>query len=335
MISGFVADTLFFVTPVVATVPQDSAGSALAVRAALAATDLLLAISGGAIVLATVARWFLHSRRDPLASVPLRGNQLREDSLILAVFVYLTSYLVASSLLGFLAGDVEAGPTFSAAGSIAQIGGAAICLWIAAKTFDGGVRRFCFGKGGGAGAKITWTLGGTVVALGLCPLVLEGTAILVRYILPEHEFKPHSVVEALRDETQPLDIMIALWLGAVVVAPIAEEFFFRGILQTYLVGLLHRVAGTEPAGDTPADTASNGGQPKPGGGCRWIALGLTSAAFGLAHFPQPHAIPALMLLAFIFGYAYERTGSLWLPVVMHAAFNFRTLIWDALGGATG
>ena len=54
-------------------------------------------------------------------------------------------------------------------------------------------------------------------------------------------------------------------------------------------------------------------------------------AFGAVHFAQPHAIPALVVLSLLIGYAYERTGSLVAPVVIHAAFNLKTLIWSALG----
>jgi membrane protease YdiL (CAAX protease family) len=35
------------------------------------------------------------------------------------------------------------------------------------------------------------------------------------------------------------------------------------------------------------------------------------------------------------GYAYERTGSLVSPILIHAAFNLKTLVWNALGGYSG
>jgi len=36
------------------------------------------------------------------------------------------------------------------------------------------------------------------------------------------------------------------------------------------------------------------------------------------------------VLALLLGYAYERTGSLLPPMVIHALFNAKTLIWEAL-----
>ena len=32
-------------------------------------------------------------------------------------------------------------------------------------------------------------------------------------------------------------------------------------------------------------------------------------------------MPPLFVLAVCFGYVYERTGKLWVPIVMHALFN--------------
>ncbi len=320
MTSGFAAAKLWIVTQFSAWVPAEDSivtstagGGRYAFMEGLSTLDLILAGLGPAIVLTVFAGWLARSRRDPLGSIPLRQNQLREDSLILAMFVYLTTYLVALGLFKIVANAEEA--TSSAggtAGSVAQVAGMAICLWIAAKTFDGGARRFCFGEGGGLGGKVVLTLLLTIVALGLCPLVLQTTIWVVQHVDPAHEFKTHSVIEALRDETHTWGVTVGLWLGAAVVAPIAEECFFRGLLQTYLVGIVQRGF--------------------PGGGGRWIALAAASLVFGLGHFSQAHAVPALIVLGALFGYAYERTGSLWPPIVMHAAFNLKTLAAEALVG---
>ena len=47
-------------------------------------------------------------------------------------------------------------------------------------------------------------------------------------------------------------------------------------------------------------------------------------AFTLVH-AQVHALPAL-LLGVLLGLAYERTGSLLVPILVHALFNLKTLI---------
>ena len=97
---------------------------------------------------------------------------------------------------------------------------------------------------------------------------------------------------------------MALWSGAFVIAPIAEELFFRGMVQTILGNFL---------------------------GSRWSAILFTSLAFGLIHFSQPYAIVALIFLAILIGYSYEKTGSMLPPILIHALFNLKSLIWDAMG----
>jgi membrane protease YdiL (CAAX protease family) len=66
---------------------------------------------------------------------------------------------------------------------------------------------------------------------------------------------------------------------------------------------------------------------------RWIAISLASLAFGAVHLQQPHAIAALAVLGLLIGYAYERTGSLLPPILIHALFNLNTLIGDALAAS--
>ena len=62
-------------------------------------------------------------------------------------------------------------------------------------------------------------------------------------------------------------------------------------------------------------------------GGSWVALLLTSAFFGAAHLFNPHASPiAAVGIAFeagvMLGAAYMLTRSLWMPMGLHAAWNF-------------
>jgi membrane protease YdiL (CAAX protease family) len=52
---------------------------------------------------------------------------------------------------------------------------------------------------------------------------------------------------------------------------------------------------------------------------RWLAVILTSIVFAVIH--PLWTAPLIFLLSVCLGYAYERTGSLWVPIVMHAMFN--------------
>ncbi len=88
-------------------------------------------------------------------------------------------------------------------------------------------------------------------------------------------------------------------LASAIFPAVSEELLFRGILFRWLEEF----------------------------GGSWVALLLTSAFFGAAHLMNPHASPiAAIGLALeagvMLGAAYMLTRSLWLPMGLHAAWNF-------------
>jgi membrane protease YdiL (CAAX protease family) len=105
-------------------------------------------------------------------------------------------------------------------------------------------------------------------------------------------------VYQLTGEGDARDLLPQLILSAIFPA-ISEEMFFRGILFRWIEEF----------------------------GGSWAALLLTSAFFGAAHLANPHASPiAAVGIAFeagvMLGAAYMLTRSLWLPMGLHAAWNF-------------
>ena len=64
---------------------------------------------------------------------------------------------------------------------------------------------------------------------------------------------------------------------------------------------------------------------------RHTAIVISAGAFAAVHFQQPHVVLALFFFGVLLGYAYERTGSLAAPVLIHAAFNLKTLVWESVG----
>jgi membrane protease YdiL (CAAX protease family) len=86
-------------------------------------------------------------------------------------------------------------------------------------------------------------------------------------------------------------LLVALLLGGVV-APVAEEVFFRGFIYA---GLRARW------------------------GVGW-ALAVTSAVFALVHL-TPGVFPPLFLMGLLLAYLYERSDSLWPSILLHAAIN--------------
>ncbi|UCE58546.1 MAG: CPBP family intramembrane metalloprotease [Phycisphaerales bacterium] len=269
--------------------------------------DTALTAIALALLLGCALLWLTRSRKDPLANAPKRPNRLREDSLALVVLVYLLALMVVAGSAQLAGVDTENLWVRLLTGTTAQVAGTIACLVVVAKSFDGGVARFCLGSTSAQGRLPLHTgliLVGLILAVGICPMVLQTTMALITSLAPDYEFPTHPTIETLHDPAGPLGLKVLLWLSAAVIAPVAEETFFRGVLQTFLIGLVRS---------------------------RWIATCAAALAFSVIHVSQPHAIPALFVLAVLIGFIYERTGSLNSAIVIHTLFNLKTLIWDSLG----
>ena len=264
----------------------------------------VLAGGGWLVVVTTAVYWLVKVRRDPLARVSDVPNRLLPETVLLPMLVW----LFVGGLCGVLAerrfGDDL--PVVAALwiGDAAQLAGAVACLWIAAKFFDGGARRFLLGQGRivhHVGAATAYLL----AAIAICPLIAVITLWALTSIDPNYALFEHQVIDALRSGDLPPWV---LWIGAAVIAPIAEECLFRGLLQTYLVKLLHR---------------------------RWAAVLMTGLLFGVIHAggsdaPQPHVVPAMTVLGIMLGVLYARSGALIAPIALHAMFNLKTLAMETL-----
>ncbi len=149
--------------------------------------------------------------------------------------------------------------------------------------------------------------------LAVWPLLLAAiilTTYLGRLIWgPQYQIEQHTQLELIQGYSQ-LPLRILVIVVATVCAPLLEETLFRGLFQTmvrsYLAGLTFRVpvfAGISPA---------------------WQAIAISSIIFAMAH-ENPAHWPALLLLGACLGYAYEKTGSLFRPIFIHALFNALTI----------
>lgn len=145
-------------------------------------------------------------------------------------------------------------------------------------------------------------------------IVVEAVMGLFRLRQPH----PHAVLEMLG--THPgIGETIALCVRAVLVAPLAEEMFFRGLLQTALGRLFSWIACLPALSRNPLPP-SQLRIPAPGSGTRWTAIIVTSLLFALVH-GEPAFFMPLFVLAVGLGYVYERTGNLWINFTAHALFN--------------
>ncbi len=111
----------------------------------------------------------------------------------------------------------------------------------------------------------------------------------------------HGILKHIAESDDRLAV-VGLCVVAVVGAPIVEEVIFRGVLQSALRHLLPEAN-------------------------RWWAIMIASVVFALIHIGSVVpvtlvvALPAYVVLAMGLGYVYEKTGRLWAPIFIHAAFN--------------
>lgn len=168
---------------------------------------------------------------------------------------------------------------------------------------------------------------GLLAAFLLAPWMLL-VQVAVGWI--SHALRPngppvHPILEAMK-ESPPWGAQAVLVLAAVVVAPLAEELFFRGLLQTALLrfGRPRFLRPEIPPHDLPdavplADASDAAITPR----WRWTTILLASLAFAAVHYFAGgwEAVLVILPLAIALGYLYERTGNLFASITLHALFN--------------
>jgi membrane protease YdiL (CAAX protease family) len=118
----------------------------------------------------------------------------------------------------------------------------------------------------------------------------------------------HPLLEIFKDQVDP-GLRALVVASAVLLAPTFEEILFRGHMQT---AILHSIS---PREDTVA--------------ARWIAILITSVLFAAVH-GEIWMMPPIFILSVCLGYAYERTGNLWVSIGIHAAFNTANIAYFIL-----
>lgn len=152
---------------------------------------------------------------------------------------------------------------------------------------------------------LSWRQGLVAVIVTLA-LVLPAiyAAQWIGYSLCGPETDPQPIVSFLM-EHQSLRDRLTVILIAVVAAPLTEELIFRGCLY----GILRQIGG------------------------KFVAIAVSSLLFALIHGHGP-SLAGLMILSVGLSLLYEKTGSLWAPILLHAAFNglsiYGTLQWPDL-----
>ena len=141
---------------------------------------------------------------------------------------------------------------------------------------------------------------GIGAGLGLATIVASLTVVSVLVGLSGNDAAPEQLLTGDIIES-PLQVLLAV-LIAVVLAPLAEELVFRGLLHRNLRRRMRVVPATL----------------------------ISSVLFALVHvdvvLSQPIALVGLTLAGAVMAIAYERTGSLVVPIVIHAVYNATTLV---------
>lgn len=143
---------------------------------------------------------------------------------------------------------------------------------------------------------LLWAVGLLTVGIG-CNYLIE------TYLFPGIEMqKELREIFAAIPKTIPNQLL--LFAAAVILVPILEELLFRGLLQKSLTNRL------------PV----------------WAAISMSSAVFALLHVEPngvafgAYAMPGIFLLGSIFGFLYQKTGSLRTNILLHMINNGAALL---------
>ncbi len=254
--------------------------------------------------------WLLRTSlgRNALSDCPIRRNNMPFYLPFVPLFVWFVGASLAVSLTRKLLGHLEGWQGAFVDNLVLGIGAVAtiaVIVFLARASF---ARRL---KGFGLSLRRIHRdfFAAPLLLLAVWPLLLAAiilTTYLGRLIWgPQYQIQPHTQLELITSHSQlPLRILVVV--VATVCAPLLEEMLFRGLFQTMVRSYL--------AGSTLFQTFAPA----------WQAIAISSIVFAIAH-QNPAHWPALLLLGACLGYAYEKTGSLFRPIFIHALFNALTV----------
>jgi membrane protease YdiL (CAAX protease family) len=126
------------------------------------------------------------------------------------------------------------------------------------------------------------------------------------------------------DGALPPSVWLEDLLGGAVVAPVVEEFFFRGLLLVVIFTLVRRFAGNDGAG------MALGG---------FVAVVASTGLFVITHFltgPMPlDAAASLTLVGLVCGMLVVFTGRIWPAVLVHVVYNGTGVLLTVAGTVIG
>lgn len=267
----------------------------------------------GVLTALSALAWWVLRRTDTLrpgsldrarrADPPLTGEPVL-PLLLLTFGVFLTPQFLGGAVFAATGISPEPGSLTSAGQTAAAIYGPAIVVCVVALVLARRARLLPVGR---------LRCSPRIILIGLASFVLAAPLVwavgaLVQLGIRLFGDAPGSSIQhgTLDTLTAPGAADNPWWwavlAGAVLGAPIFEEVVFRGFMQPAIAGVARS---------------------------RWAGIVVTSAVFTLMHVPTGSensgatwlAIPTLLAISLAMGIALERTGRLWVPIVMHIVFN--------------
>jgi membrane protease YdiL (CAAX protease family) len=271
------------------------------------ALPFLMCLPATVIALVRIRRWWNSGAPLPL---PLDGAMpavrwSAPAGLALFAAIYLAAFVVSAGYAAVhdlvTSEPSKAYDSFSPAVFLGQIvpvliGAAAVAAFGRGALETVGVRV------GGLRRSLVHGLAAFAVVFPLCVGALIINSILVARLGLEVE--PPALLTTVREQPRAWTLVLAM-LQAAALAPLAEEFTYRGVL---LVSLMKRLG--------PA-----------------TAIALSSGVFAVAHLgTQPQAVLPLFLLGVALGYTAYRTRALLAPILAHSLFNGLMVVGTYLWG---
>jgi membrane protease YdiL (CAAX protease family) len=139
-------------------------------------------------------------------------------------------------------------------------------------------------------AVLGWSAGGLLVTGLLMNAAMQGWWHGVLGTSPPED-SDQVIVQAFQ-QSKDVGLRLSIIVAAGLVAPVVEELVYRGLIYGFARSLIGH----------------------------WPAALLSSAIFALVHVDAVASLP-LFVLALGLATAYDRSRSLWVPVLMHMLFN--------------
>jgi len=260
--------------------------------------------------------WLLKTSlgREALADSMPRRNNMRPFLCLVPLFIWFVPVQLAIQITEGLAADLQdwqKALLFNLIYCIGAIVVIAVIIFLVRASFT---RRL---KGFGLNARSIHKdfFAAFVNLLTVWPLMMAAITLTIFFgqliFGPEYQMPQHEQLELITAYPR-WQLRILIFVVAAVIAPVLEEMMFRGLFQTVIRSLLET-----------RDSKLEGRYHA------WIAIFISSGLFSMVHGNVPHW-PALFLLGLCLGYAYEKSGSLFRPIFIHAIFNAITIIFVLL-----